>query len=909
MRGATTFFSLNRGVVSRLGLARQDVKRLSVAAQVQTNFMPRVLGSMMLRAGFKYIGATYTNAAARFVKFVFSTSDTALLEFTSAIMRVWIGDTVLTRPSVTTTIANGTFSGSLASWTDLDESGAASTHSATNNDMQLVGNGTARAIRQQQVTVSGGNIGVEHGIRISIRRGPVQVRIGSTSGGDDYVAETALGTGTHSLSITPTGDFYIRFFSSLQRAVLVDSVAIESAGAVTLPTPWLEADLNDIRVDQSGDVVFVACEGYQQRRLERRGTAPNARSWSIVLYQPDDGPFGLLNVRPISLTPSAISGSITLTASQALFKSGHVGALFSIESTGQVVSTTSAVSGTATNSIRVTGIGTGRVFSIVISGDASGSTVNLQRSYDDVTWSNVGAPYSWTANTTTSYNDTLDNQFVYYRLELTTAVAPDNVTMTLRIGSGSVRGIVRVTGFTSSTSVSADVLYDLGGTSPSLDWQEGQWSDQAGWPTSVRLHEGRLWWFGLNGIWGSISDAYDAFDETFEGSAGPIIRSIGSGPVDVINFGLSLKGLIVGAQGAEFTVRASSLDEVLTPTNFNCKASSTQGSGNVDAIKIDQSGCFVDRSGTNVYDLAFDLGNYDYQAKNLMELVPGLGAPGITRMDVQRKPDTRIHCIRSDGTAIVAVLNKAEDVLAWVPITTDGLIEDVVMLPAVSGDKDDQVYYVVKRTINGSTVRYLEKWAQEEDCLGDQQWCYLADAFVHYSGAATTTITGLSHLEGEEVVVWADGADVGTVDTARPWTQLYTVSGGQITLATAASEVVVGLGYTAQFKSAKLGLMLSNVSAIGRMKKIPKMGMLLADVHPKGLKFGPTLDDTGSMRMDDLPAVEAGRTIDQDTMRTDYDEDMVEFPSTWTTDTRVCLQAQAPRPVTVLAFSAEVEQN
>lgn len=906
MRGDVTLYALNRGVVDRRGAARQDVKRLAMAAQTQTNWMPRVLGSMMLRPGLQYLGSTYDDTAARYLRFIFATDDTALLELTDELLRIWIDDEVLERPSVTTAITNGSFVGSLAGWTDLDEAGATSSHSATFDALLLVGDGSARAIRQQQVTVSGGNIGTEHGVRVTIRTGPVMLRIGSTSGGDEYISETTLGTGTHSLSFTPTGDFYVRLFSSLTRGVLVDSVEVESAGAVTLPTPWTADDLNYVRYDQSGDVLFVACDGRQQRRIERRGTSPDARSWSVVLYQPEDGPFGLLNVSPVTMTPSGISGGITLASSQPYFKSGHVGALFSLESTGQSVTTSGSASGVFTSSIRVTGVETARTFSIDITGNASASTVNLQRSFDDATWSNVGTPY--TTNTSTTYNDALDNQFVYYRLELTTRVAPDTVTMSMRIGSGSVRGIVRVTQFTNSTSVIADVLSDLGGTDATTDWQEGQWSDEKGWPTAVKLHDGRLWWFGKNGIWGSISDAYDAFDETMEGSAGPINRTIGSGPVDTINFGLSLKGLIVGAQGTEFTIRASSLDEVLTPTNFNVKGSSTQGSGAVDAVKIDQSGCFVDRSGTNVYELSFDLGNYDYQAKNLMELVPGLGKPGIVRMDVQRKPDTRIHCVRSDGTAIVAVMNKTEDVLAWVPIETDGDIEDVVILPAIEGNRDDEVYYVVKRTIDGSTVRYLEKWAQEDDCLGDLDYCYLADSFVHYSGAATTSITGLDHLEGEEVVVWADGEDVGTDDSARPWTQLYTVSGGAITLATAASEVVVGLGYTAPFKSTKLGLTLQGVSMLNRHKKINSIGLVMVDTHRKGLKFGPTLDDTGSMRMDDLPEIEDGTTV-TDEVHEEYDQDAIEFPGTWTADARVCLQAQAPRPATVLAITVDVGQH
>lgn len=895
-REITSLYSLNRGIVSRLGLARIDVKRLALAAQDQTNWMPRVLGSMSLRAGLGYLGTTLGNAAARYLKFIFSTSDTALLELTDSVMRVWVNDALLSRPAVATTITNGTFTVDLTGWTDTDEAGATSAWAAPGY-MELVGSGTARAIREQHVTTA--TIGVEHALRIVIARGPVQLRVGSTSGDDDYVRETTLYAGTHSIALTPTGDFYVRFFSRATQRVWVDSCTMESAGVMTLPTPWAAADLGSVRIDQSGDVVFAACTGHQQRRIERRGSRPNARSWSVAVYAPSDGPFNIQNVTPTTLTPSGINGNITLTASVPTFKAKHVGALFSLTSSGQQVTKTAAASATATASIRVTGITESRAFTIIVSGDATLSTVDLQRSYDNATWANVTGK-SWTADTTESYTDGLDNQIVYYRLILTTRVAPDSVTMTLSIGSGSVRGIVRVTDYSSSTSVGAEVVVDLGGTAATSNWQEGKWSDLAGWPTSVRIHEGRMWWAGLNGVWGSISDAYDAFDETYLGDAGPINRTIGSGPVDTINWVLSLKGMLLGAQGAEYSVRASSLDEPLTPTNFNMKVSSTQGSGAVDAIKVDQSGYFVNRASVKVFEIAFNLQAYDYGSSDLMELAPELGLPGIVRMDCQRLPDTRLHCVRSDGTAVVAVINRIEDVLAWIPVTTTGFIEDVIVLPAISGNLDDQVYYVVRRIINGATVRYLEKWAQEIDCRGDKQLCRLADAHVTYSGGATTTITGLGHLEGAEVVVWADGADVGTDDSGTTWTQRYTVSGGQITLAAAASNAVVGLGYSATFQSAKLGVQ-AQVSPLNQQKKIGHIGLILADIHRKGLRFGPSFD-----YLDDMPEIENGTDV-TDEVRADYDENPIEFPGTWTTDLRVCLVAQAPRPATVLAITPDMD--
>ena len=888
----SALFALNRGLVSRYGVARADIKRIALAAQEMTNWMPRVLGNMSLRVGRKYIGATYTSAAARLLPFIFATDDTALVELTASIARIWINDTLLTRPSVSSAVTNGTFDANLGSWTDDDEGSAASTW-ASPGYMQLVGTGSSRAIRTQQVTVAAGDQGVEHALRVVIARGPVSIRVGSTSGGDEYIAEAVLQEGTHSLSFTPTGNFYVQFLSLQIPLVWVDSCTVEAAGVVTLPTPWPAASLSKVRYDQSADVMYLGCPGYQQRRIVRRGTRPGARSWSVDLYVAPDGPFAVQNTTTTTIATSAITGNVTLTASKPTFRSTDVGGLYSITSVGQTVTATASASASPTSSVRVTGIGAERAIAIEITGDATASTVTLQRSYDNTTWADTTS--TWTADTTTSYNDTLDNQIVYYRLMLTTRVAPDSVTMTLRYGSGSIRGIVRVTGYSTQVSVTAEVVVAMGGTAASTVWQRGQWSDRNGWPTAVRFQEGRLWWTGANGIWGSVSDAYDSFDETTVGESGPINRTIGSGPVDTINWLVGLQRLLVGAQGAEYSAKSSSLDEPLSPTNFNLKTCSTQGSGDVEALKMDQNCVFVNRSKIKVFELSFDVRAYDYQAQDLTSLVPELGKPGIVRMDIQRQPDTRLHCVRSDGTAIVMVRDKLEDVTAWVEVSGVGLIEDVVVLPALAGNVDDQVYYVVTYTIGGATVRYIEKWAQEVDCRGDQRYCYLADCYVTTTGR---TITGLSYLEGQQVVVWADGYDVGTNDD---FTLKYTVSGGQIVLDQNYTTVIVGLPYAARFQSTKLGE--AQGSPLNVQKRVDHLGLILADTHPQGLRYGPDFT-----YLDTRPQIEAGTGVGTG-VTTDYDENLIEFPGQWTTDARICLLAQAPRPATVMAATMILQVN
>ncbi len=124
---STVLYAFNRGLISRLALAREDIKRLAMAADVYfTNWMPRVMGSMMLRPGLKFIGSTAGNLACKFLPFVFSTSDTALIEISTSLVRVWISDALVTRVSVATAVTNGTMPSDLTGWTQADDSGATS---------------------------------------------------------------------------------------------------------------------------------------------------------------------------------------------------------------------------------------------------------------------------------------------------------------------------------------------------------------------------------------------------------------------------------------------------------------------------------------------------------------------------------------------------------------------------------------------------------------------------------------------------------------------------------------------------------------------------------------------------------------------------------------------------------------
>lgn len=135
--------------------------------------------------------------------------------------------------------------------------------------------------------------------------------------------------------------------------------------------------------------------------------------------------------------------------------------------------------------------------------------------------------------------------------------------------------------------------------------------------------------------------------------------------------------------------------------------------------------------------MSYDVNSQSYQSSNLMRTHKQIGWPGLTQMAVSREPDTRVWIVRADGQVLVKLFDPAENVLGWSRVITDGVIESVAVLP---GDDEDEVYFMVARTVGGNTVRYLEKLSSV--MLDDAADATQVDSFVQWSGAATTTIPG-----------------------------------------------------------------------------------------------------------------------------------------------------------------------
>lgn len=867
----------NRGRISKLALARTDVSRAALSAEIQTNYIPRTLGSMMLRPGFGYVADTPEDGAL--IPFVKANDDTAIIDLTPGLMRILAdGTTPVTRTGVTAAVTNGFFATDLTGWADEDSGGAVSEWAA--GRMQLTGTGYDSARRRQRVVVN--EVNQEHSLRINIKRGPVVLRIGSAEGRDNVFRQAVLRDGWHSIAFTPNSqEFWIDVSTPKTYPCLIDSIEIEAAGVVEIPTPWASVDqCKLVRWQQSEDVVFCACRGVRPQRIERR---PN-NSWSVVVFRADDGPFLSDNTDNIRLTPSALTGEISVAASRDVFQVDHIGSLFRISSQGQKVEADLSAPLAFTNHIKVTGIDTKRVFKVRRSGTWNG-ILRLQRSIGEPgAWTNAGA---FSTNGATDFDDELDNVTVYYRIGFPSGdYTSGTATASLEFAGGSIDGVVEVTSFTSETEIGAVVLQDLGDTDATEVWAEGAWNDIQGWPEVAGIWDGRMWLPGNGRNYASVPDAFSTFDPETVGDSAPINRRVGEGVSSRINWLLTLSRLVVGTDGEEQTVRSTSFDEPITPSNYNTRATSTRGSRSVPAVKMDGRGYFVGKTGTRLYELVYDPATYDYITNETTLLVPEIGDGEFVRVGVQQTPDLRVHAIRADGTVGLLIRDEAEDVMGWVDVETDGIVEDVCVLP---GNVEDRVFYRVRREVGGAAVRYVEEWAREDEARGGAV-NKIADSFK----VGTGLITGMDHLEGKQVVVWADGKSKGT----------FPVTSGSVDISETPAEWCCGLGYRARYRSSKLAGQTQLGFALTQRKRINQAGLILADTHAQGLKYGPSFD-----LMDDLPLVEDGALVDPDTVWEEYDKDMIEFPGDWDVDSRFHMESEAPKPCTILAAVLNVDRQ
>lgn len=887
-------FSLNGGEVGSEGLARLDLERLQFSGSLYKNVLPRVIGSMTLRPGLEHI-ADIDLGEVMLMDYPYAGGSDLVPILSDEEIRVIVDGSFVTRASVSTSITSGDFS-AFTGWTDGSSGGASA--GVSGGQLRLLGTSQDEAVARYTMTISGGDQGTEHGLRIKIARGPVNIRLGTTSGAKDVIDATNLYDGDHSIAFTPnTGTLYLELTNKEPRRSLVDSCQIDSSGTLVLTSPWTDTDLsnNIVRYTKNKDVTYIASSSYQQREFQRRGDT----SWGIQKYKVDDGPF-YVSDGEISLQPNRLvdNGSATLTSNKNYFDDGMVNRLYRIYHSGQTVEEDFSSDPAEGDYIRISGVGTDRRFYYTVSGTWTG-TVRLQIALDDGTGT---APGSWsdlltrTSNIgSTGYTDPDNNVIKYIRFAVESSdLSSGTIETELEYENGSGYGIARVIDVNSATSADIEIIRRFTNTTASFEWDYTTWSDYDGWPSAVERFGGRLYWGQVDILYGSVPDAYKSFDDNIEGDSAPINRAVGAGSSRGVLWLMGLQRLIAGTDEAEYTIKSSGYDEPLTNDAWLPVETSTRGCANLRAVKSDQTGVFVQSSGTGVFALSTEQGSVDYVSSDLLEMHEEIcDGYDIVDVAVQRRPDTILWFVLSNGEARALTFEPAERIVAWSRVVTDGLFKRVC---ATRSSGADSVHFAVQRD---GTLR-LERLAKLTECQGASKNC-LADAFTYFSVSAPQDTFSVPHLDGLDVTVWVNGEAIHDQDN------LYTVASSQVVLEDAVSsgDVVIGLPYTGDYKSTKLAYGARNGTALFQKKKVSELGLYLVNTAVGKLKVGKdfsTLRPFAAHTATGKPLT-AGQVIEE------YDADMFSVSSDWNTDSRICMRMPSPYPATVAAMVLGIDTN
>jgi len=358
-------------------------------------------------------------------------------------------------------------------------------------------------------------------------------------------------------------------------------------------------------------------------------------------------------------------------------------------------------------------------------------------------------------------------------------------------------GLVRITAVTDAQHLSGEVisvLPDSVVTSPTFRWWPPGWSPGAGWPNRVHAHDqsllfarGNTWWMTRPSDQHSLEVLPQATEANAD-SALAVRLTAYKNNLPVIEWMQSATVILLGLADGERVVRMPGQFDALTADKLRTVPQTSEGAAqNHDPVDADDGLVMIGRSRRRLHFIRYDSLAEGVEPDEITisnrRILNGLAK----RLAWQRDPDRILWVMCADGSLAGSTFMPAQQVNGFFRAPLQGgapVVEDMASNTAADGTVD-QMYFLVRRTIDGATRRYVEQlqpWFEAPDD-GDASAAWYADCGLRYEGAPVSTVSGLDHLEGETVRVFADGAQ----QTDK------TVSGGAIALDAPAASVLVGL--------------------------------------------------------------------------------------------------------------------
>ncbi len=734
--------------------------------------------------------------------------------------------------------------------------------------------------------------------------------------------------------ILEAGNIYLRFYRN-------GGQILSGGNPFEIVTPFLQADLLNIQTTQVSDIMYMVDGENPPQKLVRA----DHDDWTIIDAPITTGPFQTQNETAITIAPTGYSlaadavgetftitgsgdlssiftdskdfivagstgnddtwtvsstnatdpfiitvtgditdgtndgtimikgGTVTLTASSELFNAGYTtnGSLWEVnQKRSSSTLSGSLSSNTSSAPVRFSG---DYGFTTTGTWDA---TVTLERSTDTITWSPALNPFNGTNfdNPAETEDDIAD-----YRVTMTERVT-GTCAYTLTISDPLNHGIVQLDTYTSETVVSGTLIENMASGEAVTTWREGYWSDFRGWPNTVEIHHQRLIFGGSDSfpqtVWFGKADAddYENFREGTLDTSSFTIALEGQNPITWL---LGEDYLFMGTSGS--VGRYGSNGEAHRPTSPDYREQTRNGAKSLQAEFAGNSILYIERAGRKVREFGFSLSADKYQSTDLTQIAYDITEGGIIDVDFQSRPDPVLWCVLDGDIATLTYLRE-QSVVAWSLQNTDGDFESVAIIPS---SDEDEIWVVVNRDVG----RFIEQF-QPRDWGSDDDDAWFVDSGISYSGVATTSFSGATHLANETVSIYADGIIQSDV----------TVNGsGEFTLGLAAENVIAGLPYTSKLET--MPLITSQEDSFFN-KKVTAINLDLYKTKTCSYSNRP---DTNFVKMNFFE--ESGFTAVQPLYTSDLRPK--HLPTAWgsTKKQTIHLQTSEPAPLTIRAIGIE----
>jgi hypothetical protein len=528
-------------------------------------------------------------------------------------------------------------------------------------------------------------------------------------------------------------------------------------------TPYAEADLYDLRLEGSADVIYVTHPDYQPRTLSRYNNA----DWRLELYAPNDGPFMIENLTATTITANALTANATLTSSTGIFYSTHVGSLWKLRHyiEGQTASEafSSATTGTAIKCFTT--------WRLVTHGTWTGK-LKIEKSADGSTdWTALrtfSSADEFNVNTSGTEDIEINPDPFYVRLNMYSYTS-GTCNADLTTDAFYQDGICKVLTYNSATSVATEVIKDIGSTSATDSWSEGSWSDRRGYPAVSRFYQDRLCFAGTYSepmtIWMTQTGNYTSFlrHSPLLDTDG-ITTNLPSRQLNAINGLIALKRLIAFTSSSEWTIGSQS-SSALTPLNVEQSVEGYRGSYGVNPVLVGNEVMYVQSNGKVIRNLGYDLGTDSFTGAELNILAKHLFDKwNIIDMAYQQDPDSIVWCLRDDGVLLGMTYMREQEVVAWFWVDTgtvaDNDVATIESIATIPGEGYDELWMSVKRG-DHRFIEVMTKRIAESDCIvGGKRYlsenAHFVDCGVFY-GNDPVYITAITLSSPTTVVAQAHG--------------------------------------------------------------------------------------------------------------------------------------------------------